>query len=80
MDASLGHRPAATRPPVVIDTSVTPRPVAPVTPVTLEGGDDDAEEQPVVNEGEAGSLNSSKQYVDSGQSGSGKCKIRLHYG
>ena len=76
MDAVLGHRPA-TRPPVVIDTSTTSRPVTPVTPGGSEfgeGGDDDEEEQPVVNEGEAGSLNSSTQSVASGQSGSRKRK------
>lgn len=76
MDAVLGHRPA-TRPPVVIDTSTTSRPVTPVTPATPggsefgEGGDDDEEEQPIVNEGEAGS---STQSVTSGQSGSRKRK------
>ena len=75
MDAVLGHRPA-TRPPVVIDTSTTSRPVTPVTPggsEFREGGDDE-EEQPVVNEGEAGSLNLSTQSVGSSQSGSRKRK------
>lgn len=62
------------RPQVVIDTGAS-RPVTPVTPVTPggsevgeEGGGNEKEDQPVMNDSEADSLNSFTQLVATAQS------------
>ena len=79
MDSILGHRPA-TKPPIVIDTSQSSRPVTPITPAPSEGGEGEDEEDQedqsseIKNDSEAGSLNSSSQSLTNTQPGSRKRK------